>query len=69
MDQKPQEDRRQSQKPYQGDERRKDDGADQPKKYAAGEMPKDPTPGDPGEENVIERGRLDRGDEPPRGGS
>ena len=69
MDPKAQEERRQSQKPYEGDERRKQDGAETHKKYAADEMPKDPTPGDPGEENVIERGRLDRGDEPPRGGS
>ena len=52
MHQKTQEERRKSQQHFKGDERRRS--------YSEGEMPRDPTPGDPGPEASIERDRLDR---------
>ena len=51
MPQKMQQERRSSTQPYEGDERRQ---------YSENEMPRDPTPGDPGQEASIERDRLDR---------
>jgi hypothetical protein len=53
MEQKNQEERRKSQQHFKGDERRQ---------YSENEMPRDPTPGNPGKEAAIEKGRLDRGD-------
>lgn len=38
------------------------DGAERRRTYAEGEMPPDPTPGEPGAEARIEKDRLDRGD-------